>query len=106
AGAGSSDALDAAPELASAPDAQGSAQPPGTGTAVVAEDPINRSNHPRLLNAKDARGRLIKFSWNGDGCFVYGEPKGPLPPGGEPPSVPVDCPASMRDPAFKNCRGG
>lgn len=95
--------LDAAPE---ADEAGGAIAAPGTSTAVVAEEPITWSNHPRLLNTKDPRGRMIKYSWHGDGCFVYGEPKGPLPPGGEPPAIPVDCPAAMRDAAFKNCRGG
>jgi hypothetical protein len=94
------------PEPDAATDAQTGAAAPATASAAAADEPITRVNHPRLLNQKNGQGRSIKFAWRGDGCFVDGDLKGPVPPGSEPPAIPIECPPAMRDPAFAKCRGG
>lgn len=63
------------------------------------------------LNPLDAKGRVIRTSWTGQGCFVYlpfpelrpGELR---PPGTSPPQETAACPPEMSKPSFQQCRGG
>lgn len=93
------------------------AQPPGSAFVPEPAPEIHRNppapqvswtTHKKVLNPKNKAGRVIKRTYQGDGCFVDGDfAKGERPPPGKaPPAVVVDCPAEMKDPAYESCRGG
>lgn len=90
------------PESSAAPD-----EAPDT-TAPEPEPPPPKRG---AANPTDAKGRPIRRSYDGDGCFVYLDfpplrPGEMRPPGSAPPQEPVGCPPAMSDPAFASCRGG
>ncbi len=84
-----------------------SSTPASSSTPSASQKPIRQSDFTRQLNERDKNNQQI-FSGGASGCFIYDRwPDGkPRAPGMMPPTIGVQCPPNMQDPAWQGCASG